>query len=83
MHPHSVRATALLNKLTEMDDQILNTAQPVPPSDVLVDALKTELVELIQYYAQDPAMIDFWTPSESDLRPELPQRSNSGENAFF
>lgn len=51
-HPQSVRANALLKKLNEMDDQTLNAAQPVPPSDLLVDALKKGLVELIQFHAQ-------------------------------
>uniref|UniRef100_A0A5K3FAW8 C2 DOCK-type domain-containing protein n=1 Tax=Mesocestoides corti TaxID=53468 RepID=A0A5K3FAW8_MESCO len=51
-YPNSHRALALLNKLAELDDCTLNCAQPSPPSDALVNDIKTALVDLIRFYPE-------------------------------
>ncbi|KAL5108544.1 Phosphatidylinositol 4-phosphate 3-kinase C2 domain-containing subunit alpha [Taenia crassiceps] len=76
-NPKSRPAMNLLNQLSELDDQVVNCAQPSPPSAMLLNSLTMGLVELIQFHALDPNMINFWKPTEADLRPELPQRSTS------
>ncbi|VDM34139.1 unnamed protein product [Hydatigera taeniaeformis] len=76
-NPKSRPAMNLLNRLSELDDQVVNCAQPSPPSAMLLNSLTMGLVELIQFHALDPNMINFWKPTEADLRPELPQRSIS------
>nr|CDS23179.1 phosphatidylinositol 4 phosphate 3 kinase C2 [Echinococcus granulosus] len=70
-------ALNLLNRLSELDDQMVNCAQPSPPSAVLLNSLTMALVELIQFHALDPSMMNFWKPTEADLRPDLPQKSSS------
>ncbi|VDD82847.1 unnamed protein product [Mesocestoides corti] len=74
-YPNSHRALALLNKLAELDDCTLNCAQPSPPSDALVNDIKTALVDLIRFYPESTELANCWKPNESDLRPEIPQES--------
>ncbi|VDK39629.1 unnamed protein product [Taenia asiatica] len=80
-NPKSRPAMNLLSRLSELDDQVVNCAQPSPPSAMLLNSLTMGLVDLIQFHALDPNMINFWKPTEADLRPELPQRSTSVTSA--
>ncbi|KAM7534969.1 hypothetical protein Aperf_G00000100741 [Anoplocephala perfoliata] len=78
--PNCIKAKSLLKQLSELDDQIKNCATPTPPSSMFLDDLKTSLVDFIQFYAKDPKLVNFWTPTAADSRPELPHRSTSASD---
>ncbi|KAL5968621.1 Phosphatidylinositol 4-phosphate 3-kinase C2 domain-containing subunit beta [Taenia solium] len=50
-NPKSRPAMNLLSRLSELDDQVVNCAQPSPPSAMLLNSLTMGLVDLIQFHA--------------------------------
>lgn len=50
-NPKSRPAMNLLSRLSELDDQVVNCAQPSPPSAMLLNSVTMGLVDLIQSHA--------------------------------